>query len=464
MPLTEENVSRIISGAYTHRLVEILRRWVLVLGLLLAAVFATWTDFRPYYVVSAPDMSAIGMEQVLTRVLPPKNLASEGDDALIPESAQREKNGKSVVVVTGAEWQSWFNPVNRALTSGELSDNWLYRLSADQVRDVKRYQEKKTSFKPDIRRLVFAQNEAPLSGLFDGKKPGCDEILLVLNSGGERQVLKVYFSRAPELTGLGSGVYGVPEAFSYPLRHLWYVPLLVMLSVYVILPVAMSADNVCVYKRWQVILCDLVGCMLYGMFMALPFFIVGGTIEALTTWIGFTAIFWAMAALGLCLLWWSYFYAVYRIHVVDDRLVFCFPSAIKVVAFKDMTTLEHVRVVPPKWLIVLSFWAALLGKGARGAGQLGRASLLATSSSEGLCIGTRDGDAVYIWLTNSMGENSLTHFDLLLDSLKAAPAEELADVRQFEAIFPPNIERYDSRKTSKSIKRNPASETVLEAK
>lgn len=464
MPLTEEDVSRIVSGARAHRLVETLRRWVLVLGLLLAAVFATWTDFRPYYVVSAPDTSEIGMEQVVTRLVPPKNFASEGDDALIPESARREKNGEAVVVVTGAEWQSWFNPVNRALTSGELSDNWLYRLSADQVRDVKRYQEKKTSFKPDIRRLIFAQNEAPLSALFNGKKPGCDEILLVFDSGGDRQVLKVYFSRAPELTGLGSGVYGVPEAFSYPLRQLWYVPLLVMLSVYIILPVAKSGDNVCVYKRWQVILCDLVGCMFYGMFMALPFLIVGGTIEALTTWIAFTAFFWAMAALGLCMLWWSYFYAVYRIHVLDDRLIFSFPSAIEVVAFKDMTTLEHVRVVPPKWLIILSFLAALSGKGARGVGQVGRASLLATSSSEGLCIGTRDGDAVYIWLTNSMGQNSLTHFDLLLDSLKAAPAEELADVRQFEAIFPPNIERYDSRKTSKLIKRDLASETVLETK
>lgn len=455
MGLTNDEVTRIISGAKVHMAIESMRRWVLVAGLLLAAVFATWTDFRPYYVVSAPDKHELEQLRNGAHQANPQN-----GDALIYE--QPEEKSPAVVEVKSPEWEALFNTVEKIFTAGEVPDNWLYRLSADDIRDVKRYKDGKTSFKPDVRRLVFSQNEAPISSLFAGKKPGCDEIVVAFDSGKDRQFLKVYFSRAPELSGLGSGVYGVPESFSYPLRHLWFVPLLIMLLLYSIVPVSKASENVCAYKRWQVILSDFVGCLLYGMFMALPFLIVGGTVQALTEWIAFTAIFWTLAALGLCALWWSYFYAVYRIYVLDDQLIFVSPNGIRAVRFEDMLHLEPVRVVPPKWLIILSFMAALLGKGSSRIGQTGRASLLAASSSEGICIATKTGEAVYIWVSNSMGQNTLSHFDLLLKSLKNKGAHELAMMREFEAIFPPNLERYSDRKTTKIIDLENESETLLE--
>jgi hypothetical protein len=193
------------------------------------------------------------------------------------------------------------------------------------------------------------------------------------------------------------------------------------------------------------------------MFMALPLLIVGGTVQALTEWALFTALFWGLAALGLCCLWWSYFYAVYRIHMLDNQLVFASPTGVKTVPFAEMTSLEAVRVVPPKWLIILSFLAAFGGRG-----QAGRALLLANSSSEGICIGTNSGDAVYVWTTNSLGQESLTNLDLLLSKLGAAPAQDMPDMREMEAIFPPIIEPFSKRKTSNVIKLDPQSESLLD--
>ncbi len=455
MPPIQSTVPEVVSSSKLHLFVETLRRYILVVGIFLSAAFATWTDFRPYYAVSAADKSET--EQVITKVNP-THVRSK--NSLIGDT---EDNAETtpVVVVNSPEWEAWFNRVDKSLTNGEVPEDWWFRLASYDLNNVKRFKEKKTSFKPDILRLVFAEGEGPVADLFKGKKPG-SECLVMFDSGDDRQLFKVYYSMAPELHGLGSGIYGVPDAFSYPLRYLWYFPLLGMLLLYAILPVANKADNICSYKRWQVVLSDFVGCLLYGCFAAAPLFIVGGFQEALSTWIGFTAFFWGMAALGLWALWWSYFYAVYRIYVLADQLVFVCPGNIKAVPFADIMNLESVRVVPPKWLIIMSFAAALLGKGSSSAGQAGRASLLAASSSEGICIDTKSGDSVYVWISNSMGQNSLDHLDLLLDSLQKANAKELPQMREFEAFLPPYIEPSSKKKSSKLYGAEAAERPLLE--
>jgi hypothetical protein len=183
--------------------------------------------------------------------------------------------------------------------------------------------------------------------------------------------------------------------------------------------------------------------------MAAPLFIVGDAVQAMTRYIWFSAFFWALAGLGLCALWWSYFYAAYRIYVLGDQLIFACPQGIRAIPYVDMLTLEKVRVVPPKWLIILSSLTSSSGRGS--SGQTGSARLLSTSSAGGFCIGTREGAALYIWANNSMGQNSLTRLDLLLNSLKATPAQKLPDIREFQAMFPPVIE-----KSSRAMKEQSA--------
>ncbi|MBX9719999.1 MAG: hypothetical protein K2X81_01285, partial [Candidatus Obscuribacterales bacterium] len=298
MPLTQCSASEIVSRSRLHLVVEAFRRYFLVGGIMLSAAFATWTDFRPYYAVSTADKSET--EQVISKVDPPHALPGRSKNSLLGDN-EDSTVATPVFVVNSPEWEAWFNRVDKSLTSGEVPEDWWFRLNSYDLNNAKRYLEKKTSFKPDILSLVFADGEGPLAELFRGKKPG-SECLVLFDSGEDRQVFKVYYSTAPELHGLGSGINGVPDAFSYPFRHLWYFPLLAMVLTYLILPVANTADNICSYKRWQVILSDFVGCLLFACFAVAPLFIVGGFQEALSTWICFTAFFWGMAALGLCAL------------------------------------------------------------------------------------------------------------------------------------------------------------------
>lgn len=426
---TNDEAAKIISESRSMLLIERVRRCILAAGLFVAVLCAFWTDFKPYFVVSLPAKAQI--------------TSDEDDSGKIP----------TLSVARDAKLDEWFSSVGKCLRLGEIRDDWLFRLPHDDARDVKRYREKKTSFRPDIGRIVFGKDEAPLAQLLAGKKPG-EETIILYGSPDDRQFLKVYFARSPALVGLGSSIYGVPEALSYPLRHLWYLPLAVCVLVYVIIPWPSVDANVCAYKRWQIVLSDFVGYLLYGMFMAMPIFVVGGVIQAVTTWWAFTALFWVLAAGGVCALWWSYFYSVYRIHLLTDQMVFICPKAIKAIPFSDIVSLESVAVVPPKWLVTASFLAAMLGtssKGTNRVGATGRALILSNSSSSGFCIGTSSGDSLYIWATNSMGQNSFTNFEVLLARLKALPFSTTGEVRVIEAVFPPVIERRENPNTPERV-------------
>ena len=269
------DVARIVAACRRQILIEGLRRWLLIAAFFLAALLATWTNFQPYF-----SVGQIG----------------KWDQEIQP------------IVLKTTEAKAWFDKTYRALTEGQVTKDWLYRLNSDDVKDVVRYQSGKTSFQPDIRRLVFGQSEEPLASLFQGKPHG-ETIFVATDADRTNAVLKVYGADAPHLSGLGSGIYGVPEAFSYPLRKYWYWPLAAGFLGYLLLPWA-KEKNVCAYKLWQVRLGDFASALLYGSFIALPFFIVGGALEAVTNWLPFTAFFWFMAALGLLTFWWIFFYAV----------------------------------------------------------------------------------------------------------------------------------------------------------
>jgi hypothetical protein len=435
--------SKIISQAKILMAMETWRRCVLVFGLLACAVMATWTDFHPYYTVKEPTKWDI---QALSTEVAPKQEEPRTPDALIQKREETTERPE-LIAVQGAQWEQWFTSINKVLQKGELTQSWRHRLSNDQLRELQRFEQGTAITPPDIRRLVFGQKEEPLASLLAGKHPGEEVVLALTTNQKQKQYLMVYYSTAPALTGLGSSLFGIPEAFSYPLRHLWLPALAIMLLIYALLPWQHASKNVCAYKRWQIILGDFGSCLLYGGFMALPFLIVGGAIEAVTTWALFTGLFWCLAALGLCALWWTFFYASYCIYMLDNQLIFTCPQGIRTVALEEITSIEPVRCVPPKWLIALAFLAAISGRGR------GRALLLANSSTTGYCIATTAGEAIYVWQTNSMGQASMTNLNRLEKILESLPCPRLSDVREFEAIFPPVIEAIGKNRTNRVMNR-----------
>lgn len=452
---TEES-ARIVSSARRMLFIESVRRWALILGVLATAVCATWTDFQPLYVVSAPDKHEM-------RQLTGKSEADSGrksSSSLIGGDLQENTQEKlRVIEVTGAQWSQWFRQVDNVLAKGIVPDEWMTRLPTYDLRDVKRYKAKKTSFEPDIRRIYFATQEGPLDSL--KLQTEGETLIIKLDDGDGANYLRVYCNPAPKLSGLGSSIFGIPERFSYPFRHLWYIILAATLAVYALLPWPAVKKDVCAYKRWYSVLSDFAGILLFGMFAAMPLFVVGGAIQAVTEWIAFTAIFWILAALGLVIMWWSNYYAAYQIHMLADRLVFVCPGKVADIAYSNIATLEGVRAVPPKWLIILSIAGAFCGKGVSGLGQAGRAALLAGTSSDGICIGSNRDEACYVWITNSLGQVSLSHVDMLMNRLKSCNATELPEYRVIETIVPPTFESLASGRKGERVKRE-AGASLLE--
>lgn len=438
--------------AQRSTLLEGMRRCCLVVGLFLSVLCATWTDFRPYLAISEPSerefASIVRQYEKVTEVASPTGKSTESEDK---REDARSDDAPALIIVNSSQWVEWFLKVTKGIHLGQMPPEWMHRLTNDDIKSSKRFQAGKTSFKPTVWRLIFDVKEPPLEELFSTKKPGTSYVLC-LEQAGEAQFLEVYYAQAPELHGLGTSVYGMPDAFSYPLRKYWFIPLLFSLAGYILVPWQRRKGNVCAFPRWQIVLGDIAGIMLYGVFMALPFFIVGGFVEALTTWILFSAFFLGMAAFGLSCLWWSDFFAIYQIHILQDSILFVSPKGVEQLRYTDMQLIEPVMLVPPKWLIVLTAISALCARGSAAIGASGRAAILASSSMSGLCIATRQDKAFYIWSTNSMGEVSLSNWDILCRSLKQSGIQQVQDIREIACIFPPIVETYSKRKQSRILK------------
>lgn len=439
--------------ARRNTVLEGMRRCSLIVGLFLSVVCATWTDFRPYLAVSEPSEREFASivrryEKCPVDDAGATNTETDGN-ALIKDA--RPDDTTALIIVKSSQWSEWFLKVKNGLHLGQMPPEWMHRLTSDDIKNFDRYQSGKTSIKPTVYRLIFDVKEPPLQELFSTKKPGTSYVLC-LEQAGEAQFLEIYYAQAPELHGLGISVYGMPDAFSYPLRKYWLIPLLLSLAGYIFVPWQRRKGNVCAFPRWQIVLGDVAGLMLYGMFMALPFFIVGGFVEALTTWILFSAFFFGMAALGLSCLWWSHFFAIYQIHLLQDSILFVSPKGVEQLYYKDMQLVEPVILVPPKWLIVLTALSALCGRGSAAIGASGRTAILGSSSMSGLCIATRQDKAFYIWATNSMGEVSLSNWDRLSRSLKRSDVQQVNDIREIACIFPPILETYSKHKQSRILK------------
>ncbi len=468
MSESSDEVAKLTSRCAAQRLIESIRRYAIALAFLIAALLATWTGFQPYYAVDITSEYELE-KAALVQTLP----ESRSEDSLLAAPPADEKLSK--IEVSGPEWKQWFMNVEKTLKQGKPPKDWRFRLSADNLRDVERYESGKTSFEPHVSRILFFTNEEPLAKIFKNRKPRETVILTCVSDKGVEENLTVFYSPTPELVEFSGAPYGLPDAFSYPVRQFCYLPLLIGFLAYLLLPWPAGAKNTCMYKRGIVIAGDLLGILLYGSFAVLPFFIIGAAQNALTSGLVFTAIFWGMASFGLCALWWSYFFAVYRIDIFDEFMILTCPKGIREIQDRDVKFVEPVRVVPPQWLIFMTYLAAIFSRGSSSIGHAGRASLLEASSSDGICIGTASGEGIYIWLNNSLGQGALKNIEQLEEKILSLSANKLEDVRVFEAVFPPIIEDYSRAISNKkagnktkhekpavTVKNEPAEDTVSE--
>lgn len=94
-----------------------------------------------------------------------------------------------------------------------------------------------------------------------------------------------------------------------------------------------------------------------------------------------------------------------------------------------MEYFQPVIFKPPKWLVILSWLAALSGRG-----STGRAILLSSSQTGTIGIRLKNGRDLFIVVTDQMGREALKGFERIIESLRSFGVKELDEVREIRSM------------------------------
>jgi hypothetical protein len=433
--------------------VEIVRRLALVLAIVTGIALTCWTRFEPYVMVS------LATSEQIARAQGAPEPGIRAPNALLPTRASRPSDG-TLATVSGPAWETAFAGIAQSFTQNYPIPGWEHRVQdrdlkqarkdnerrgrmtaadrteeADRVARLQKQYGMDVTFRGSFRTLYFLASEAPFGAI---ASPERRRTLLLQLAGRPDVTLEAAFLPAYKLHGF-SDVITLPQAFAYPYRHLGPWAALAGLVIYLLLPWGAVPANVLAYRRWRVMLGDLAsGVLLFGMFFVLPFFVIGGTREAVTSFLPFTLVFWLFAAGGLVALYWAAWCAAYRLAVLPQGIEIAGLAGHMRFGYDDIKQVQPLRMRPPRWLIVLSWVAVLLGRSpGQTAGQAGRALLLSSSAADGLRIDLKSGKKAFVWYSDQMGSKAVPHFETLGKALRRpgiAWADSTAEIR---AIFPP---------------------------
>ncbi len=286
----------------------------------------------------------------------------------------------------------------------------------------------------NIHSLYFRPDEGPLAAAVASRRGGNH---VVASRAASRLRLDAYLSPGKKASLGGSAPQ--PTSFFYPRRGLARWPLVIGILMYLLLPWPRGAANIVRVRRWRVMLAaDGGSVLLFGIFFALPILILSSTRAAVGEYLGFSAIFWLLSIFGLLIAYWGAYFAAYRITLGDAAFTVATLRRSQSFSLAEIVHLEPVRIRPPRWLILLSFLAIFAGRGSSALGQAGRATLLASSQSDGWLLKTRSGTGLYVWMTDSFGMSQMENGAALVKLLKSAPVKPADEIHEIRAMFPPD--------------------------
>ncbi|RJR31725.1 MAG: hypothetical protein C4576_31620 [Desulfobacteraceae bacterium] len=445
-----EKRGRVGEGVQSRGPVEIARRLALLAGLVTAVALCFWTRFEPYVMISPAHPEDIA------RLESRREPEAQRTGALLD---RRDGHGREEgsLTVRGPEWEELFVGVRETFAQNYPIPGWEHRIGKrdldqarkdnerrsrmtatdlykeqDRIRRVKERYGTDVTFRGSFRHLYFSAREKPLDRAIDQWPVRSRYILQLSDAQGPR--LSAVHLPAYELIGFAD-VITLPEAFSYPHRHMAHWPALMGFALYIFLPWGRRAPGVLAYARWRIVLGDgATGLLMFGSFFSMPFAIIGGTVETLTTYAGFAIVFWLIAALGLLGLYWSAWTAAFRLSVGSEALAVSALSKSRIIRYDSIKEVRPVRLRPPKWLIALMWAAALLG---RKPGAVGQALLLGAGESNGVRLDLVDGSHAYIWYSDQMGAESIPHFERFRRSVQRDAIKWVETPLEIRAVFPP---------------------------
>jgi hypothetical protein len=412
---------------------ELARRWILLIGVVLAVWTAKWASLAPLFIVRAVDFAA---EQ--------KDESSWTDRgrylAQLPLAAYVEAKTKEAgLPVSGEAWAGFFREAGAA-SRGEISGKeWERRVPSD---------ERRWRFTPY--RVFFRPGEPPLDSVAANFSADEDVRYLILEEDGKTSYLSLsYQTYAGGDFGFGGGFSGSPEPptrFLYPFRGLSLWVFFAGLAAYIFLPRPKKKKGALFYQTWRVVLGDVVAMILFAVFFALPIFVIGGSLQAITLAWPLALVAWPLAFAGIWLLRLGAWYASYQLAVTPDGFELSTYKSRRLFSFGEMAYLQPVVVKPPRWLVVASWLGALAGRGSARIGAAGRALMLGGSASNGVGIGLKDGSKAFFWVTDQMGGKALTNAERMVAALEKAGVPRKDEVKVISSVTLPVGEDARGRK------------------
>ena len=421
---------------------ETWRRGILLACVCLAIVAAKFAVLKPLIRVQPVDFAEKQKDESRWTE-EGERLSGLGLDAYIAE-----KTKGLLVPVAGPEWERVFEDMN-AVQKGSTRDAKLFRRVPS---DERKFQFVGKSF-------FYRPSEAPLTDLAAKLQAEHDTVYIALKQGGAVSYLEATlhtFSRDDFRFGSGfSHSPKPPAAFVFPYRiySLWI--LLFGLAAYIFLPRKKNTENALYYPNWRNVLGDFGSFLLIVPFFALPILIVGGSVQAITEgWI-LCLIFWPIGLLGVWLLRRMAWCANYLVTIEADGLILKTGKEPRKVSLTDLDHYRPLVLTAPRWLVGMSWLAALSARGNARVGATGRAMILSGSAYGGLGLSLKDGSSVYLWVEDAMGTRALKNSRKLIKMLEKAGIPLKKDPETIRSIAPP----LESDRTGKVIKEG--SERVI---
>lgn len=400
------------------------RRIVLLGCLCLSILTAKLASLKPLLTLRSVDLAE---EQKDER---PWTEESQRLLALPLEEYIREKTDAVGRTVAGPGWERIF-AASAALDAGtEQNREWTSRVPSDDLR-----------FRLSRKTIFFRMDEQPISDIAGMFRAGGDKLYLALGEGEAAEYLEaVYRAYSSDDFHFGSGfsLYPKPPSgFLFPLRKFGLPLLLAGLAVYIFLPRRKKERGEISYATWRLVLGDFAALLLFTLFFALPFFIVGGTVQTFTQGWVFGLIFWPLAGLGLWLLPLNAWYAGYRILPRNDGFFLESGGKNRDIPCARIVEYRPLVLTAPRWLVWAGALAAISGKGAARVGATGRALLLAGSAYGGLGLKLDDGSSFYIWVTDAMGTNALNNSQAMIKTFDEAGVRRNEEPEVFRSVAVP---------------------------
>ena len=406
-----------------------LRRILLVISIVGATVAWFYVSLEPVVSVEVTDFEWMQQHE---------RGYSESVQALrqLPISDYiREKTSGATISCAGQIWMQFARDLSEATKGQFPGPFWKQRVEDSTFRAGR-----------ESVRFYFRPWEHPLNEIVDQVRRERDVAQYLRIEMGDHSVFLTVRYQDPMSSDfqLGTGLTLAPlppRSFLNPLRSgaVWLI--LIGLAAYLLVPWKQRPDGAIYYPYARLIAGDLVSVMLFVVFFTLPFFVIGGLIQAITTPAALLSlILWPLAGIGLWLLFYMAECESMQIVVGDDTMAVETGGYRSTYEFREIISWQPVAQQTPRSLIRLLWFASMFGSVSSRLRSAGQAMMLSETSAGGLGLRLQDGSTVFLWINESMCAGAEKARKSLLAALQKAGIPGQNEVRIVETLIPPDGE------------------------